>query len=115
MSNVDEAARIIGKIMSRWDMDGRPDIPGGIDTHIAETLADAGLLIPDLPAPYKPRAWHAGIADIRRINPREEEGEKLETIVLHRNGRIYCSKEQARDLAYALLAAADYAEEQANE
>ena len=39
-----QAARVIGSVMSRWDMHGRPDVDGGIDTLIARTLADAGLL-----------------------------------------------------------------------
>ena len=42
----ERAARVIGPVMSRWDMDGRPDVDGGIDTLLARTLADAGLLAP---------------------------------------------------------------------
>ena len=42
----ERAARVIGSVMSRWDMDGRPDVAGGIDTLIARTLAEAGLLAP---------------------------------------------------------------------
>ena len=42
----ERAARVIGSVMSRWDMDGRPDVDGGIDTLIARALADAGLLAP---------------------------------------------------------------------
>ena len=42
----EQAARVIGSVMSRWDMDGRPDVDGGIDTLIARALADAGLLAP---------------------------------------------------------------------
>ena len=42
----ERAARVIGSAMSRWDMDGRPDVTGGIDTLIAHALADAGLLAP---------------------------------------------------------------------
>lgn len=41
-----QAARVIGSVMSRWDMDGRPDVDGGIDTLIARALAEAGLLAP---------------------------------------------------------------------
>ena len=43
---IEKAARVIGPVMSRWDMDGRPDVDGGIDTLIARALADAGLLAP---------------------------------------------------------------------
>ena len=42
----ERAARVIGSVMSRWDMDGRPDVAGGIDTLIARALAEAGLLAP---------------------------------------------------------------------
>ena len=42
----ERAARIIGSVMSRWDMDGRPDVAGGIDTLIARALAEAGWLAP---------------------------------------------------------------------
>ena len=42
----ERAARVIGSVMSRWDMDGRPDVDGGIDTLIARALAEAGLLTP---------------------------------------------------------------------
>jgi len=41
---VDEAAQLIGFIMSRWDMAGRPDIEGGIDMHIARELAAKGVI-----------------------------------------------------------------------
>ena len=41
-----KAAQVIGSVMSRWDMDGRPDVDGGIDTLIARALTEAGLLAP---------------------------------------------------------------------
>ena len=41
-----QAARVIGSVMSRWDMHGRPDVDGGIDTLIARALAEAGVLAP---------------------------------------------------------------------
>ena len=40
----EQAARVIGRHMSRWDMAGRPDVAGGIDVEIACALANAGLL-----------------------------------------------------------------------
>ena len=43
---IEKAARVIGSVMSRWDMDGRPDVDGGIDTLIARALTEAGLLAP---------------------------------------------------------------------
>ena len=41
-----KAARVIGSVMSRWDMDGRPDVDGGIDTLLARALAEDGILAP---------------------------------------------------------------------
>ena len=46
LDEIEQAARVIGSVMSRWDMDGRPDVDGGIDTLIARALAEAGLLAP---------------------------------------------------------------------
>lgn len=43
---IEKAARVIGSAMSRWDMDGRPDVDSGIDTLLARALADADLLAP---------------------------------------------------------------------
>lgn len=40
----EQAARVIGSVMSHWDMDGRPDVDGGIDTLLARALAEEGLL-----------------------------------------------------------------------
>lgn len=54
-----KAAQVIGSVMSRWDMDGRPDVDGGIDTLIARALAEAGLLAP---APLR-EEWGAGKSD----------------------------------------------------
>lgn len=103
--HIDEAAQIIADAVG----------DAMLTDVAAQALADAGLLMPDLPAPYKPRAWQAGIADVRRINPRADEVEKVEVIVFHSNGRIYCSKEQARSLALALLAAAQWEEGKTND
>ena len=50
----ERAARVIGSVMSRWDMDGRPDVDGGIDTLIARALAEAGLLAPAPPHGLNP-------------------------------------------------------------
>lgn len=41
-----KTAQVIGSVMSRWDMDGRPDVPGGVDVMIARALAEAGLIAP---------------------------------------------------------------------
>ena len=57
----ERAARVIGSVMSRWDMDGRPDVDGGIDTLIARALAEAGLLAP---APLR-EEWGSEVRDAR--------------------------------------------------
>ena len=54
----ERAARVIGSVMSRWDMDGRPDVDGGIDTLIARALAEAGLIAP---APLR-EEWAVSVA-----------------------------------------------------
>lgn len=76
-------------------------------TGIAEVLADAGLLMPDLPEPYEPRKWFGGPLDVIRS--------RWGNVVVFCNaardtGRIVLSAKDARDLARALLAAAAEAE-----
>ena len=44
---IEQAAKVIGQRMSRWDLAGRPDVEGGIDVQIASALHEAGLLAPD--------------------------------------------------------------------
>lgn len=56
----EQSARVIGSVMSRWDMDGRPDVDGGIDTLIARALAEAGLLAPAPLAEVQADAWDEG-------------------------------------------------------
>jgi len=63
---VDRAAQVIGAVMSRWDIDGRPDVPGGIDVLLAQALADAGLLAPGpFRAEYGREQW-IGHHEVRR-------------------------------------------------
>ena len=59
----EQAARVIGSVMSRWDMDGRPDVAGGIDTLIARALAEAGLLATEPRIEAAGREWIAFPAD----------------------------------------------------
>ena len=59
LDQIEQAARVIGAVMSRWDMDGRPDVDGGIDTLIARTLAEAGLLAD----------WYVQTGHVRWENP----------------------------------------------
>lgn len=103
-SNQQRAAELIGKVMSRWDMDGRPDVPGGIDAHLAQALAADGLITPDLPEPSENSAGEAAISG---------DGFYLEIsgneAVI--NDTIGFCQEYLTDLALALLAAADHMEE----
>lgn len=110
-ANIDKAARIVGKTMSRWDMDGRPDIPGGIDTHITEALAKAGLLMPDLPEPddkctNSDASWM--LTGKAAVDSWRDEGGPVVALMAGR-GR-YLTPAEARQLAYILLAAAGHAE-----
>lgn len=113
MSNQDKAARIVGKTLSRWDMDGRPDIPGGIDALIAKELADAGLLMPDLPEPDKNSStgtsvwWEKGTLGVT-VYPGGEIGMMIEW---DEEARYTAATAQAQ--ALVLLAAAEHAEEEA--
>ena len=77
----------------------------GTVTEAAKALADAGLLMPDLPEPTY------GVAQGHPV----WTGNGGDKIDLSEDGIIGVSSrdrnaEQARDLAYRLLAAADYAE-----
>lgn len=84
--------------------------------HLAQALADAGLLIPDLPAPDGAEEgktyWYSstyGIA-VGQLAP----GGRQNVIFWDSEpgGVAYMGIEGARELAYALLAAAKLAEEQ---
>ena len=76
-------------------------------------LEAAGLLMPDLPRPTRDRLWQTSALElgIRTVHYAADQ------VVVHTSGgRLHTHYKQARDLALALLAAADYAEkEQGNE
>ena len=94
------------------------DVDEAID-HLADNtayvtaLAAAGLLAPDLPRPTRDRLWQTSALElgIRTVHYAADQ------VVVHASGgRLHTHYKQARDLAMALLAAADYAEkEQGNE
>ena len=76
-------------------------------------LEAAGLLAPDLPRPTRDRLWPTSALElgIRTVHYAADQ------VVVHTSGgRLHTHYKQARDLAMALLAAADYAEKgQSNE
>ena len=106
MSNFDRAVKALN------------DVDEAID-HLADNeayvtaLEAAGLLAPDLPRPTRDRLWQTSALElgIRTVHYAEDQ------VVIHTSGgRLHTHYKQARDLAMALLAAADYAEkEQDNE
>ena len=60
MNTTEQAAYVIGKHMSRWDMAGRPDVDGGIDMAIAKALAAAGLIVSEAHQDAQKKAWDEG-------------------------------------------------------
>ena len=114
MSNFEKA----NKLASEWidSMGGLSNINhiyGDDLSLLIYTLRDAGLLAPDLPRPTRDRLWQTSALElgIRTVHYAADQ------IVVHTSrGRLHTHYKQARDLAMALLAAADYAEkEQDNE
>ena len=94
------------------------DVDEAID-HLADNeayvtaLEAAGLLMPDLPRPTRDRLWQTSALElgIRTVHYAADQ------VVIHTpRGRLHTHYKQARNLAMALLAAADCAEkEQGNE
>lgn len=109
MNNYSEALKLISKVID----DNLPSIEeaDGVDEAIAEALLEAGLIAPDLPEPtsFNHRGepyWETdGNARVRTPGflPVALIGPFLEGWDMH--------PPEARDIAYALLAAANYAEE----
>ena len=106
MSNFDRAVKALN------------DVDEAID-HLADNeayvtaLEAAGLLMPDLPRPTRDRLWQTSALElgIRTVHYAADQ------VVIHTpRGRLHTHYKQARNLAMALLAAADCAEkEQGNE
>ena len=100
MSNFDRAVKALN------------DVDEAID-HLADNeayvtaLEAAGLLAQDLPRPTRDRLWQTSALElgIRTVHYAADQ------VVVHTSGgRLHTHYKQARDLAMALLAAADYAE-----
>ena len=102
-TNIDRAAYVIHDTVQEWPQDDVPVIA-------AQRLADAGLLTRDLPEPIinaddgNPE-WHAGehTVDVERVMVRLWTPEGVPW---------WQTPNQARTLADALYAAADYAEKE---
>ena len=102
MSNFDRAVKALN------------DVDEAID-HLADNeayvtaLEAAGLLMPDLPRPTRDRLWQTSALElgIRTVHYAADQ------VVIHApRGRLHTHYKQARNLAMALLAAADCAEKE---
>lgn len=106
MSNFDRAVKTLNHV------DEVIDRVAGNEVYVT-ALEAAGLLMPDLPEPTRDQLWQTSALElgIRTVHYAADQ------VVVHTSGgRLHTHYKQARDLAYALLAAADYAEkEQGNE
>lgn len=102
MSTVAKAADLIGQALSEY--------PSYKYLEIATALDNAGLLMPDLPAPDRKGDWGPSWEGVVEAEP----GHYAVRILIE--GRQYRQSSQyARLFALALLAAANHAEAQANE
>ena len=109
MSNIDKAADLI------WDR-VEPELGHYQSAEtLAQDLADAGLLAPDLPEPEHDEDgicfWGAATFSItagQKDRPGFVAVQDSEP-----GGVLYMDPAYSRDLAYALLAAADHAEKEA--
>lgn len=113
MSNQDQAAEVIRTWQKRhkYAMDYNPDWAA---QNLAGDLHDAGLLAPDTPQPFFERGhgpnWEipindqgGGIATVRTLGG---------DVYIERHGHGFItSPDEAKQLAAALLAAANYSEE----
>lgn len=114
MSNIDKAAEIIAE--ARRTAPRVRDMQDHISPHIAQALADAGLLAPELPE--RGKAW--GDDDAPSIWRTDGESDTLAVVLMKDNSLqvedfnevfMQITPSAGRGLAAALLAAANYAEE----
>ena len=114
MSNFDKAVEIIGELATEYGQPGGDEL-FGLDEDAALALNTAGLLAPDLPEANDPgifvpggKGWRIGDVSVWTAPDSPVMVQNVEPGDL--------SPASSRQLAYALLAAADYAEkEQGNE
>ena len=103
MSDLEKTAQVVYESCY-----GRNLHPGQVSS-IVRGLDEAGLLAPDLPRPTRDRLWQTSALElgIRTVHYAADQ------VVVHTSGgRLHAHYKQARDLAMALLAAADYAEKE---
>ena len=102
MSNFDRAVKALD------DVDEAIDRLADNEAYVT-ALEAAGLLMPDLPRPTRDRLWQTSALElgIKTVHYAADQ------VVVHTSGgRLHTHYKQARDLAMALLAAADYAEKE---
>ena len=118
MSNHDRAAEVIRTWQARHktEMDNNPDWAA---QNLAGDLADAGRLAPDLPEParrsvesyhtaYPWAEWDAGSNHVMALKDGFVVIQDVEEPELY----ITIPPDEAREAAHALLAAADYSQEE---
>ena len=107
MTNIDRAVLTIVK-----QYNGAWHPPEGSPVLVAQALADAGLLAPELPDESWPQVWEVNGFLVTAI---EDGGETIGLAEHEGDGNEglgwFMDKHLARKLAHALLAAVKYAEE----
>ena len=99
MSTIDDAAEVIGRYV-------HPDFA----EDAAQALATEGLLLPDLPEKGQDGRWKVSCKHLP-ISHTSATGNQVTLRTSY--GWWHADWDEARSLAFALLAAADYAEENA--
>lgn len=111
MSNIDKAVQVIyDEVNQAWER-GEILTTAGEAERLASALADAGLLAPELPDESWPQVWEVEGFLVAAI---EDGGETIELAENEGDGNVgygwFMDRRLARNLAYALLAAANYQE-----
>lgn len=109
MSNFEKANDLARKwIDSMGGLSNINHIYGDDVSMLIYTLRDAGLLIPNLPEPYRPGIFKvvSSSLGIRSVQAAEDQ------IVLHGYKTRHASVSEARRLALALLAACEHVEKE---
>jgi hypothetical protein len=111
MTRIDEAAEVIAKHTEVLGASRMRQYDKAI--LAARTLDDEGHLLPDLPKPDEHGEWSidALVVRIDGINKHV----CIEDVDPYEGQEVFMFPDEAREVAYALLAAAAYAEEHAND